>query len=246
MAFSSWRGTVGLVKPTMRPGQIEEVIRLLPEGLYVLPLFNDVRRGSPQEFTDVIAGFEAKTAQLAEVGVDLIHPSGAPPFMYLGYENEKALIADWERRFAVPIFTSGTNAIAALKALDAKRLIGITYTPGAELNEAYRKYFADAGFDALEMACMDVDFAKAQEISVRQVYRFVRDRFLANPTAEAIYILGPSFHMLDIIDMLEQDLGVPIVHQSPAQCWEIMRRLHVNQPVSGVGRLLREFPELPN
>jgi len=29
MAFSSWRGTVGLIKPTMRPGGLEELIRLL-------------------------------------------------------------------------------------------------------------------------------------------------------------------------------------------------------------------------
>jgi len=58
MPFNSWRGTVGLVKPTMRPGQIEEIIRLLPDGVYVLPLFNNIRAGSAQEFKDVIAGFE--------------------------------------------------------------------------------------------------------------------------------------------------------------------------------------------
>lgn len=32
MAFSSWRGTMGLIKPTHRPGSLEETIRLLPEG----------------------------------------------------------------------------------------------------------------------------------------------------------------------------------------------------------------------
>ena len=32
MAFMSWRGVVGVVKPTHRPGSLEEFIRLLPEG----------------------------------------------------------------------------------------------------------------------------------------------------------------------------------------------------------------------
>src|SRR5262249_42217279 len=39
MAFSSWRGVVGIINPTMRPGVTEETIRLLPEGIGVIPLF---------------------------------------------------------------------------------------------------------------------------------------------------------------------------------------------------------------
>ena len=33
MTFSSWRGVVGMINPTLRPGVTEEVIRLLPEGM---------------------------------------------------------------------------------------------------------------------------------------------------------------------------------------------------------------------
>ena len=35
MVFTSWRGVVGVVKPTHRPGSLEEFIRLLPEGIGV-------------------------------------------------------------------------------------------------------------------------------------------------------------------------------------------------------------------
>ena len=33
--FGSAHGTVGLVKPTYRPGSLEEFVRLLPEGIGV-------------------------------------------------------------------------------------------------------------------------------------------------------------------------------------------------------------------
>jgi len=174
----------------------------------------------------------------------MIHPSGAPPFMMLGYEAEKALIRDWETRYKLPIFTSGSNAIAALRALNAKRLIGVTYTNPA-FNAAYTTYFEDAGIDVLTMSSMEIPFDRVQEVSLREVYRFIRDLFLAHPTGEAIYIQGPTFHMLDIIDDLEQDLGIPIVHHSPASCWEMMKRLHVNKPVRGFGKLIAEMPALP-
>ena len=45
--FESWRGIVGDVKPTHRPGSLEDFIRLLPEGIDVP--FKDVGRLSGEE-----------------------------------------------------------------------------------------------------------------------------------------------------------------------------------------------------
>jgi hypothetical protein len=85
MAFSSWRGTVGIVRPTLRTGGFEDLIRMLPEGIGIIPLCLDVRRGAVDEFKSVIPAYEEKVAELARAGVDVINPSGAPPFMVLGY-----------------------------------------------------------------------------------------------------------------------------------------------------------------
>ncbi len=60
--------------------------------------------------------------------------------------------------------------------------------------------------------------------------------------ADAIYMLGSGLACLDMIDKLEHDLGVPVVHASPAQCWDIQRYLHVRIPVPGFGRLAAEMP----
>jgi hypothetical protein len=38
MAYTMWRGVVGLIKPTRRPGSLEELIRLLPPGIGIVPL----------------------------------------------------------------------------------------------------------------------------------------------------------------------------------------------------------------
>ena len=50
MAFTSWRGVVGCIKPTLRPGGLEELIRMLPEGIGVLPLFLNISHGTTDEF----------------------------------------------------------------------------------------------------------------------------------------------------------------------------------------------------
>jgi maleate isomerase len=244
VAFGSWRGTVGIVRPTLRPGGFEDLIRILPEGIGVVSLCLDVRRGAIDEFKSAIPAYEEKVAELARSGVDVINPAGAPPFMVLGYAKERSLIRRWEAKYHRPVFTSGTSHVDALRVLGVKRFVGATYFRG-NINRIYANYFTDAGFDCLEMAGMDVDFDKVQELSSLQVYAFIKQTFLKNPGAQGIYMLGPAWRALDAIERLESDLGVPVVHAVPAQCWDIQRHLHVRQPVQGVGRLLAQLPDSP-
>ena len=94
MSFSSWRGVVGMVNPTMRPGMTEEVCRLLPEGIGLIPLFLNIRRGTEDEFETMMPHYEKLVALLAEQNCDIIHPNGAPPFMVHGFKGEAKIIAD--------------------------------------------------------------------------------------------------------------------------------------------------------
>ena len=230
-----------MINPTMRPGVTEEVIRLLPEGIGLIPLFLDIRRGVRDEFEAVMPSYERNVALLAEQACDLIHPVGAPPFMVLGRDAEARLVADWEKKYKTTIFTVAQNHVAALTALKARTIVGATYFPG-EINNVFAKYFEDAGFTVRGMAGIDVPFDKVQELSGEQVYRHVKHNFLKHKGADAIYMLGSGWRTLDIIRTLEQDLQVPVVHPVTARVWEIQKRLHVRQPVHGYGHMLEALP----
>jgi maleate cis-trans isomerase len=193
MVFTSWRGTVGMINPTMRPGVTEEVIRLLPEGIGLLPLFLDIRRGAADEFETVMPAHERNVALLAEHGCDLIHPVGAPPFMMLGRAAEARLVADWEQRYGTTIFTVAQNHVAALTALQARTLVGATYFSGP-INDVFAKYLTDAGFAVRAMAGIEVPFDKVQDLSGEQVYAHIKRNFLKAGGADAIYMLGSGIH----------------------------------------------------
>jgi maleate isomerase len=87
MSFTLWRGVVGMVRPTRRPGTLEELIRILPEGIGVVPLLLNFKAGSNAEFLASIPQYEHFASELAEQGVDVIMLTGAPPFMLLGPEK---------------------------------------------------------------------------------------------------------------------------------------------------------------
>src|SRR3954469_12128537 len=110
----TWRGTVGIIKPTYRPGSTEDLIRLLPQGIGVIPLHLDIRHGTKDEFNESIPAYEEQVALLAELGADLIHPAGAPPFLLLGFKGEQELMAQWEKKYGRPVFTNGMTQVNAL------------------------------------------------------------------------------------------------------------------------------------
>ena len=241
MVFASWRGVVGVVKPTHRPGSLEEFIRLLPDGIGVVPVYLNFKRGTEDEFRGALNAVEEKVAELATEGVDLIHPEGAPPFMVHGYKGEEKIIKEWEAKYKIPMVTAAQTQVEALRALKVKKLVGATYFIG-KVNDITTRYFQDAGFDVLGMEGIPVAFEDVGRLASQEIYAHTRKAFLKNQNADGIYMLGTGWRCLDIIHLLEEDLQVPVIHPVPARVWAIQKRLHVRQRVKGFGRLLEEMP----
>jgi maleate isomerase len=243
MSFTMWRGVVGIVHPTRRPGAVESLIRMLPEGIGVSNLHLNVREGSKEEFASAIDAYEHNVAEFAAEGVDLIHPMGAPPFMLLGYEGQEQLIDAWQRKYKKPIFTSSQNHVRAMKALGIKKFIGASYS--AVQNKIVVDYMTEAGFDVVSMEPIDVPFEQASHISPEMLYAHIKKLCRDNPVADGIYIQGSAWRVERVVEPLEQDLQIPVVHANVARAWEIQKRLRIHQPQKGFGRLYEELPPLP-
>jgi maleate isomerase len=244
MPFTSWRGTLGLIKPTHRPGSLEETIRLLPEGIGVVPVTIGFKAGTAREFADGLPAIEAKVCELADIGVDLIGPGGGPPLMVHGYAGERTLLDKWEATYGVPVVSTGVTQVRAMRALGARRIVGITYFSGS-INDVFSRYFTDAGFEVLAMEGMEVPFDRVQMLSQHEVYAHAKRTFIDHRDADLVYLMGGGWRTLDIIETLETDLGVPVLHTVPARVWSTQKAFLVGDRRAGYGRLLAELPEDP-
>ncbi len=235
---------VGSIRATNRPGSSKgmELDNTLPHTIRLINLNMNFTRGSEEEFGVAMPAYETKVAELAALGTHLIRPGGAPPFMLLGFAGEREIIRDWEKKYHVPILTSGQNHVRALRTFRVKKFIGASYFP-EKLNSVFARYFTDAGVQVLSMQGMKVPFADVPKLPPAEIYDYIRQMVERHPDAEAIYMLGSAWKTLQIIDQLEQTLGVPVIHPSPARCWETQLRLGFRQPVRGYGRLLAEMPD---
>ena len=63
------------------------------------------------------------------------------------YAGEQRIVAGWEDKYGIPVFTSGMNQIRAMKALGAKRIVGAGYD--SITGPIVEQYFRDAGFDVI-------------------------------------------------------------------------------------------------
>ena len=242
MANASWRGTVGVIKPTYSPGSLVEFIRLLPEGVGVIPLYAGIKEHSERGYLDALESYHQRVAELANIGVDLMHPEGAPPFMVRGYRAEREIVSGWEKQYKVPIFTSAMTQAAALRALGIKKFVGCTYFRDAKLNQIFARYFTEAGFEVLAMEGMDTSPDEADDLAPQIIYHHLKRSLLKHPGSQGIYLLGSgAWRVIDVV-AVEEDLGVPVVHPVAARVWYVQKQLNVRQPASGVGRLLAELP----
>jgi maleate cis-trans isomerase len=243
MSFTLWRGVVGMVKPTRRPGTLEELIRILPEGIGIVPLSLNVRAGSLDEFKAAIPSYEKLVAELAEDTVDLIIVSGTPPFMLLGREGEAVLLREWEKKYRTPIVSDAQMQCNGLRAMGIRKFIGASYS--ATQNKIVLDYMAQAGLQAVAMEPIEVPFDQVSQISIEQLYAHVKKLFVRHAGADGIYIQGGGWQTARVVPLLEKDLQVPVVHATLCQAWEIHRRLRVHETAPGFGRLLAELPEPP-
>jgi maleate isomerase len=163
--------------------------------------------------------------------------------MVRGLAEETALVDGWQRRYRTPMFTSGQNHIHALHALGVTSIFGATYFKG-DINDLYAKYFRDAGFEVLGMKGLEgIEFKQVQDVPSSVIYDLIKAGFQKTP-AKGIYMLGSGWRTIDIVERLEQDLGVPVVHAQTARVWEIQKRLQINEPRQGFGMLLSKLPAL--
>lgn len=234
---------VGTVRPTNRPesGQEIDLDEKIPAKIKFISRTMNFTRGTEDEFSASMPGYEAKAAELAKMNADLVRPSGAPPFMLLGYKGEQEIISRWEKKYEVPMFTSGQNHVRALRTLGIKKFVGASYFP-EKMNAIFARYFTEAGFQVLAMEGIDAPFGDVPKVLPEQIFAHMKNIAAKHADAEAIYMLGSAWKTLDIIDRLERATGLPVIHPGPARCWETQLRLGLRHPIPGYGRLLAEMP----
>ena len=176
---------------------------------------------------------------LAAADVDIIVLGGVPLNLSLGLEKLDGLMADLEDELGIAVTSSLTSQVAALKTIGAAR-VGVGQ-PFETEHEIYGEYLRHYGFDMVAQKGAGLTVLDLATTESDAAQGLARDLVGMDANLDTLYFPAPHWGIVGIIDELETEHGVNVITAVQAILWNTLRKTGITEPISGFGRLLREF-----
>ena len=174
--------------------------------------------------------------------------------MVKGYGFDKECIRRRELASGVPSITTSTAVLEAFDCLGMPKTAVITPYPD-ETNAMEKRFLEDNGVHVTSIAGMDCspirqfgvpDISQGivrvkgdmADIEPSQIYRAVREMDLGD--AQCLFISCTGLNTMEIISLLEQDLGIPVITSNQASLYGALRHCGVGTCIPGLGRLFAD------
>jgi maleate isomerase len=132
--------------------------------------------------------------------------------------------------------TPVTAAFAAFRALHAHR-IGVLTPYSAEVNAGVRAYLTQHGVDVAAFATFNKqDDRDAARIAPDSIAEGI-GRLAASTRLDAIFVSCTSLRLTEILEELEEKIGIPVTSSDHALAWHCLRLADIPDIVPGAGRL---------
>jgi maleate cis-trans isomerase len=243
-AMFGWRALIGWIHSLAVISRTpQELQPLLPDGVGVLYSSLGKLDQSPEQTEKALSRLEEMAKFQALNGAEFIIANSSPMVTYAGPKAAHDVNRRLSEAAGCPATNTTTAAVTAMKAMGLSRIA--VCSPYASQNP-YLVHFLEAeGFDIRGEYGLDRSLWEIHTLPVEYTYKIARDTFRSAPGAQALYMAGGRLPVLEIVEDLEQDLGVPVIASTACTAWNALRVLGINAPRGGYGRLMAEFPELP-
>ena len=216
-----------------------EFYKMVPDGVTLVLTTLAIKQLNDREVERSVAMTLEAAREMGRANVDLVVFGGVPLNLSLGYDGLEETMQRTEKEIGVPVTSSVTAQINALRALGTKDLVLLhPFDDPKGLHAGYVRHY---GFGVAGVKGAQKTVAELARIDGSEVEALAEALYREHPDADTIYIPAPHWGIIEIIDPLEQRLGVNVVTAIQAIVWESLRRCGIHDPVSGYGRLLSEF-----
>ncbi|MBU5434049.1 arylmalonate decarboxylase [Pseudoflavonifractor sp. MSJ-37] len=152
-----------------------------------------------------------------------------------GFGFDKECIERIERASGQQGLTTSTAVLEAFHALGLKKTVVMTPYP-EDTNQAEKKFLEDNGLEVTSIT--GVGFNRVGEFSHPSKYFLYREaKKLRTEGAEVFFLSCMGLATMELVQVLEEDLGMPVITSHQASLWACLRHSRVNDKLPGLGRL---------
>jgi arylmalonate decarboxylase-like protein len=152
------------------------------------------------------------------------------------------LFDDLKAAVSIPFTTALNACVAALRTYSAPKVLLLTPFD-ARLNDLIVAHLAKAGVTAISPNSFD-ELAVPKRMTPDEVFDLTKRNLAAVGKVDAIYFQGAVLDPIKCLERIESDLKATVIASNPAMFWYVLSKLGKNYPMSGYGRLLREWPAI--
>jgi maleate isomerase len=235
-----WRARLGFLVPPGNPTIEPEMTALAPQGVSVH--FHRMTahgatgslEGQEERNRTMIENIGESIELLAMVDPDVIVLAHTATSYSLGRQGEADLLGRLQEATGKRVVTAFGAVLRALERLKVQRVaLGTPYSPettlqGKALLEAH-------GLQVINFSNL-LGVTNIYDETAERAYRLARQ--VDREDAEAVFLSGTGMPTLPVLELLEQDLGKPVISSASAMMWHALRVAGVKQAIPGYGRLL--------
>jgi len=235
-----WRARLGFLIPPGNPTVEPEVFTMAPRGVSVhfSRMISRGETGNPlgmqARVQSTLDNIDLPAEMLALVCPDVIVMALTVSSYLLGRDGEESLKQRLERKTGIRFTSAFASVVAALNALRVRRIA--IATPYSEDITSKCKCALEAHeFEIVNSCHLE---------GVKHIYSETSERAYAlacaadTPDAEAIFLPGTGFPTIDVLNVLERDLGKPVISSTSAMMWNALSIAGVCPCIPGYGQLL--------
>ena len=118
-----------------------------------------------------------------------------------------------------------------------KLVVGTPYED--EINQRLKRHLEESGFEVLQIAGYGVrKNAQLTDLPVHAAYKIAKRLYAKGRDADGIFIPCPRWPTITDVQLLENEIGKPVVTSSLACSWYAMKLIDIKERVVGFGSLM--------
>ena len=233
-----WRAKIGLITPMSE--NAEHAFHIYaPEGVSFASMKINFPGPTPEGLIILTDQLEETAAKFKGYDLDLVIFGCTSGSCIKGVGWDKECIRTIERACGIPGLTTSTAVLEAVQALGTKKISLLTPYPEAT-NEAEKKFLEDNGYEVTNVVGMDMSEFKrdGHKFEVADEYFLYRNAVnTALNGADTFFLSCMGLTTMEIIDDVENALGVPVVTSHQATLWSALRHCRVGAKRTDMGKL---------
>lgn len=235
--YYGWRGKVGVVIPHTGSAPEHEFHKYLPDGMTIFTTRILFEKVDPKGLEEMSRRVMDGAKLLGSAGMDIIVFPCTTGSLIKGFGYDQQLIEEIKAASGVKkAMTTSTAVVRALKAVGAKRIV-VTTPYSAEVDAIEKKFLEDNGFEVLDIKGLGyTDPLCMPRVTPDMMYNLTKS--IDVPEADAVFVSCTGLGIIDVVPMLERDLGKPVITSNQATWWATLRELGIREDL-GLGGLFK-------